>query len=322
MSAPTRAPLVLRYAATRLGSALLVVWAAATCAFVVLQLVPGDPVKAIVGSHALVGAEQRDAIRHEYGLDRPLPLQYLSHLGQLARGELGDSYQLQQPVGDVLADQFGPTAQLALWSTITAVLLAVAVTLLTTGRARWPRRLSSVVELVVVSTPSFWLGILLLTVFSFRLGWLPVADSGDARSLVLPVLTLALPIAAVLAPVLREGLLGALDQPFTLTARARGLAEHRVRSQHALRHAALPALTLAGWFTGTLLGGAVVVENVFARPGIGRVTLQAVADRDLPVIQGVVALSAVVFVVVAALVDLAYTVVDPRLRKETGVSAA
>ncbi len=318
----TRPPVLLRYAAARLGSALLVVWAAATCAFVVLQLVPGDPVRAVVGSHALVGAEQREAIRHQYGLDRPLLVQYVSHLGQLAQGRLGESYQLQQPVGDVLADQLGPTAELALWSTVTAVLLAVAVTLLTTGRARWPRRLSSVVELVVVSTPAFWLGIVLLTVFSFRLGWLPVTDTGDARALVLPVLTLALPIAAVLAPVLREGLLGALGQPFTLSARARGLAEHQVRSRHALRHAALPALTLAGWFTGTLLGGAVVVENVFARSGIGRVTLQAVSDRDLPVIQGVVALSAVVFVVAAALVDLAYAAVDPRLRRETGVSAA
>lgn len=317
-----RPPALLRYAATRLASAVLVVWAAATVAFLVLQLVPGDPVKAIVGSHALVDADQRAQIRHQYGLDQPLIVQYLHQLGRLARGQLGDSYQLQQPVKDVLADQLGPTATLALWASLTAVAIAVVVTLLTTGRARWPRRVAQVTELVVVSTPAFWLGILLLTVFSFKLGWFPVSDTGDPRSLVLPVLTLALPIAAVLAPVLREGLLGALDQPFTLTARARGLAEHRVRSHHALRHAALPALTLAGWFTGTLLGGAVVVENVFARPGIGRVTLQAVGDRDLPVVQGVVALSAVVFVVVAALVDLAAVAVDPRLRRETGVAAA
>ncbi|WNI26199.1 ABC transporter permease [Streptomyces sp. ITFR-16] len=315
-------PAAIRAVTARIGAAVLVVWGAATCAFLALQLIPGDPVSAIVGSNALVGAEQREEIRHHYGLDRPLLVQYGSYLRHLVSGELGDSYQLQQSVSSLLADQIGPTAQLALWSSLVAVVLAATVTVLTSGRSRWPRRLSTAVELIVVSTPSFWLGIMLLTVFSFRLGWLPVSDSGDARSLVLPVITLALPIAAVLTQVMREGLLGALEQPFTLTARSRGLAEHTVRSRHALRHAALPALTLTGWFTGTLLGGAVVVENVFARSGIGRITLQAVSDRDLPVVQGVVALSAVVFVLVGALVEVLYAVVDPRLRKGTGVAAA
>ncbi|THA76912.1 ABC transporter permease [Streptomyces sp. A0642] len=315
-------PVAIRAVTARVGAAVLVVWGAATCAFLALQLIPGDPVRAIVGSNALVGAEQREEIRRHYGLDRPLAVQYGSYLKKLVSGELGDSYQLQQSVSSLLAGQIGATAQLALWSSLSAVVLAAAVTVLTSGRSRWPRRVSTAVELIVVSTPSFWLGIMLLTVFSFRLGWLPVSDGGGARSLVLPVVTLALPIAAVLTQVMREGLLGALEQPFTLTARSRGLAEHTVRSHHALRHAALPALTLTGWFTGTLLGGAVVVENVFARPGIGRITLQAVSDRDLPVVQGVVALSAVVFVMVGALVEVLYAVVDPRLRKGTGVAAA
>ncbi|MFD3533740.1 ABC transporter permease [Streptomyces sp. NPDC058664] len=312
----------LRHVGARLGAAVLVVWGAATLAFLVLQLVPGDPVDAVIGSQALVDAETREDLRHRYGLDQPLAVQYVTYLGRLARGDLGESYQLQQPVARVLADQLGPTLELALYVTLVALLLAVAVTVLTTGRARLPRRVSALVELVVVSTPSFWLGIMLLTVFSFRLGWFPVSDSGDGRSLVLPVLTLALPIAAVLAQVMREGLLDALRQPFALTARSRGLRESTVRSRHALRHAALPALTLAGWFTGTLLGGAVVVENVFARSGIGRVALQAVGGRDLPVVQGVVALSAVAFVVIGALVEVAYVVVDPRLRKGTGVVAS
>ncbi|MGW4161933.1 ABC transporter permease [Streptomyces sp. NPDC004788] len=315
-------PAALRHVAARLGAALLVVWGAATLAFLVLRLVPGDPVDAVVGSHALVDADTREELRHHYGFDQPLAVQYVSYLGRLARGDLGESYQLQQPVARVLADQLGPTLELALYATLVAVVLAVAVTVLTTGRARWPRRVSELVELVVVSTPSFWLGIMLLTVFSFRLGWFPVSDSGDGRSLVLPVLTLALPIAAVLTQVMREGLLDALEQPFALTARARGLREPAVRSRHALRHAALPALTLAGWFTGTLLGGAVVVENVFARSGIGRVALQAVGGRDLPVVQGVVALSAVAFVAIGALVEVAYVLVDPRLRKGTGVVAS
>ncbi|MCK9900242.1 ABC transporter permease [Parafrankia colletiae] len=312
----------IRPVALRLLGAVLVIWGAATAAFGVLQLIPGDPVNAIVGTHALVGPEQRAHLRAEYGLDDPPFAQYLDHMGRLATGRLGDSYQLQQPVWSVITDQVGPTVELALWAMLSAVVLAVAVTLVTSGRARWPRRISSLLELVIVSTPPFWLGILLLTVFSFHLGWFPVADTGDPRSLVLPVVTLALPIAAVLTQVLREGLLTALEAPFVLTARARGSAEHSVRARHALRHASLPALTLAGWFVGTLLGGAVIVETVFARSGIGRVTLQAVADRDLPVVQGVVALSAVVFVAVSALLDVLYSVVDPRLRRRTGMAAA
>lgn len=314
--------ILLRRAGARLGAALLVVWGAATCAFLVLQLVPGDPVHAVVGSNALIGPEQRAEIRHHYGLDRPLPVQYLAYLGRLLGGDLGDSYQLQQPVAQALAQQLRPTVELAVGATLVAAVLALAVTVATSGQARWPRRLSGALELVLVSTPSFWLGIVLLTFFSFRLGWLPVSDAGSLRSLVLPVLTLALPIAAVLIQVMREGLLDALRGPFVLTARARGLTESAVRSRHALRHAALPALTLAGWFTGTLLGGAVVVENVFARPGIGRITLQAVAGRDLPLVQGVVTLSAVVFVAVSALVELLAAAVDPRLRPATGVPAA
>lgn len=313
---------VVRLVVARLVAAALVVWAAATCAFLVFQLIPGDPVDAIVGSNALVSPEQRAAIGHQYGLDKPLLTQYAEYLGHLVRGELGVSYQLQEPVSSVLAHQLRPTAELALSATVVAVLLTVIVTVATSGQARWLRRLSALIELIVVSTPSFWLGIMLLTVFSFRLGWLPVSDSGDLRSLILPVITLALPISAVLTQVMRESLLSALEQPFALTARARGLPEHTVRSRHALRHALLPAMTLAGWFTGTLLGGAVIVESVFARSGIGRVTLQAVSDRDLPVVQGVVALSAVVFVSIAALVEVLYVVVDPRLRKRTGVRAA
>ncbi|MCK9930967.1 ABC transporter permease [Frankia sp. Mgl5] len=310
----------IRPVAVRLLGAVLVIWGAVTTAFVVLQLIPGDPVNAIIGTHALVGPEQRAQLRAEYGLDDSLFVQYLDHMGRLATGRLGDSYQLQQPVWTVITDQAGATVELAGWAMFSAVVLAVVVTLLTSGRARWPRRISSLLELVVVSTPQFWLGILLLTVFSFHLGWFPVADTGDPRSLILPVVTLALPIAAVLIQVLREGLLSALEAPFVLTARARGSAEHVVRARHALRHAALPALTLSGWFVGTLLGGAVITENVFARSGIGRVTLQAVADRDFPVVQGVVALSAVVFVAVSALLDVLYAVVDPRLRKRTGVA--
>ncbi|MEU9609694.1 ABC transporter permease [Streptomyces sp. NPDC048057] len=309
----------VRLLARRVAAAVLVLWGAASCAFFVLRLVPGDPVNAIVGNDSMMGAEQREAVRRQYGLDQSLFDQYLGYLHHLIRGDLGDSYQLQQPVSSLLAHQLPPTAELAFWTALSAVLTAVIVTVLTSGRSNRPRHISAAVELVAISTPSFWMGTMLLTVFSFRLGWLPISDSGDGRSLILPVATLALPMAALLTQVMREGLLTAMKEPFVLSARSRGLAEHTVRSRHALRHAALPALTLAGWFTGNLLGGVVVVESVFARAGIGRIALQAVRDRDLPVVQGVVLLSAVVFVVINAVVEMLYAAVDPRLRRGTGV---
>lgn len=292
----------MRTLAKRLGAGLAVLYGAATLAFVALQLIPGDPVATLLGPATTASAEVRQHIRAEFGFDRPVLIQYLGYLGKVVTGDLGSSYQLQRPVWQLIGDQLGATVQLA----AAAIALAVLIALVSAVATAW--------ELVAVSLPSYWLGILLLTAFSFQLRLFPVIGAQDLAALVLPALTLALPIAGVLAQVLREGLETALAQPFAITARARGLGQTAVRLRHALRHAAVPLATLTGWLVGTLLGGAVLVETVFGRSGIGALTLQAVGNKDMPVVMGVVLLSAFVFVLISTVVDLLYALIDPRLR--------
>ncbi|GAB3808028.1 ABC transporter permease [Micromonospora zhanjiangensis] len=305
----------VRAVTRRVGTGLVVLWAAATAAYLALLAAPGDTVDAIVGDGADT-PQIRAEIIAEWGLDRPAVVQYLDYLRRLAGGDLGRSYLLHRPVAEVIGEQLAPTVTLAVAAAGLGVLLALVVAVATAGpRRRWLHRASSGVELLLVSTPGFLIGIVLLTVFSFRLGWFPVAGDQGPAALVLPAVTLALPVAGLLAQVLRDGLDKALDEPFVLTARARGVRERVVLVRHALRHALLPAVTLAGWLFGALLGGAVIVEQVFGRPGLGQVTLAAVTSKDMPVVLAVVTLSAAVYVVVNTAADLAYLLVDPRLRR-------
>ncbi|WP_214317826.1 ABC transporter permease [Nonomuraea sediminis] len=297
----------------RLGTGLAVLWAAATTSYVALLLAPGDTIDILIGDGPDT-PEIRARIIAEWGLDRPEIVQYLSYLWRLLHGDLGRSYQLQRGVGEILATQVGPTAELTLAAAGTGVTLAGVIAIVTAGKGRWLRGAASAVELVSVSVPPFLIGIVLLSVFSFTLGWFPVSGAQGPQSLVLPALALGLPIAGVLGQVLRTGLERALEQPFAVTARARGLTERALVARHALRHALIPALTLAGWFAGTLLGGAVITEALFGRPGLGQVAAQAVTGRDMPVVMAVVLLSAVVYVTISTLLDLAYRVVDPRIR--------
>lgn len=315
-AAPTaRLPRVLRAVGGRLVAIATVLLGAATLAFAGLKLLPGDPVATLLGPQTTASPAVRAQIRADYGFDDPLVSQYLHYLWELLHGRLGESYQLQQPVSALIGEQFGSTLELALSALVLAVVIAVVSALATTGRRSALRSALGAWELVAVSTPSFWLGIVLLTVFSFRLQWFPVAGTEGVQTLVLPAVTLALPIAGVLAQVLRESLDKALGEPFVVTARARGLSATAVRVRHAFRHAAIPLLTLSGWLTGTLLGGTVLVEKVFARPGIGALTLQSVNTKDMPVVMGVVLLAALVFVLISQLTDVLYAVIDPRLRK-------
>ncbi|MFD1936335.1 MULTISPECIES: ABC transporter permease [Nonomuraea] len=297
----------------RLLSGLAVLWAAATAAYLALLVAPGDVVDILVGDGADT-PQIRAEISREWGLDRPEIVQYVAYLGRLVQGDLGRSYLLHRDVGAVLADQLGPTVELMLAAGGVGVTLAVLVAVATAGRGRWIRSAVAAFQLVSVSVPPFLIGILLLFVFSFSLGWFPVSGAKDASALVLPALTLGLPIAGVLGQVLREGLERALEQPFAVTARARGLTERALVVRHALRHALLPAVTLAGWLTGGLLGGAIITEALYGRPGLGQVTLNAVTGQDLPVVMAVVVLSAAVYVAISTLLDLAYRLIDPRLR--------
>ncbi|MFD2415458.1 ABC transporter permease [Amycolatopsis pigmentata] len=300
----------------RLMLGIFVIWGAATLAFIGLHLLHGDPARVIAGGGGMIsGSSVRllAQINREYGFDQPLPVQYGRFLGHLLHGQLGTSYQLNQPVSSVIFTQLWSTVSVALGAAVLGFALALVLALSSAGRPK-TRALLSTLELVAVSTPSFWVGILLLAAFSFRLQWFPVLGNEGARSLVLPWVTLALPIAGTLALVMRDGLERALDQPFATTVRARGATSARLKLRHALRHALLPVLTLSGWTLGSLLGGVVVVETVFARAGIGQVAVTAVNGRDLPVVTGVVLLATVAFVVINTGVDVLYRFVDPRLR--------
>ena len=306
-SAPSVSGRILSAAAGLVG----VLWAAATVGFVLTRLAPGDPVSVMLGPQAIVSEPVKDSIRAELGLDRPVWTQYLDYLGQLARGDLGESYQLRLPVIEVIGRQAPATLQLTALAIVIALILAVGTAILARGRGR---TIAALVELVVLSSPVFWIGLMLLTVFAFGLGWFPVSGFGFA-SLILPAATLALPSAALISQVLRDGLETAGQQPFIMTVRARGVGATRELSHHTLRHASVGALTLAGFLLGSLLGGAVLVETVFGRAGLGQVALAAITDRDLPVIAGLILLSAMVFAALGVIIEFVVPLIDPRLRR-------
>jgi peptide/nickel transport system permease protein len=299
------------------ASAALVLWGAATLAFLAFRIIPGDAVSVMLGPQAKVSEAVKAGVRAELGLDRPPLEQYVSYIGGVLRGDLGTSYQLRMPVTEVIGRQLGPTLQLTALALLIAVIIAIAVALL--ARRGVARAVVVTAELLVLSSPVFWIGIVLLAVFAFGLGWFPVAGTRNPTTIVLPALTLALPVSALIGQMLRDGIDAAEREPFAETVRSRGAGPVRLVLRHSLRHGAASALTLTAYLIGSLLGGAVLVETVFARPGLGRVTLTAIVDRDLPVVAGVIMLSALVFVIVNVIVELLHPVLDPRLR--TAVAA-
>ena len=309
----------------RLAGAVFVLWAVATLTFFAVRLIPGDPAQAILGGPgSQTSPEALAAVRAEYGLDQPIWVQYLQQLGRLATGDLGRSYGLNQDVGPLVLAQLGGTLVLAVTSLAVAWVLALALATWSTGRGRLARRIGSGLEIVAAALPHFWLATVLIVLFSVWLGVLPPISTSDARGLVLPVLTLAVPLAGFLGQVMRESLLTALESPFVLSARARGESERGVFWRHALRHAAIPAIGLTGWAFGSLISGAVVVETIFARQGLGRSLLSAVQSRDVPLVLGVVLVVALGYVIMTVLTDAVSRVADPRLaareRELEGVS--
>ena len=291
---------------------LVVIWGAATAGFVALRLVPGDPVDVMLGVQAQVSDSVRDQIRADWGLDQAPLVQYFQYLLRLLQGDLGVSYQLRAPVVEVIGQQVLPTLQLTAGALALAIVMAAGGALF--GRGKGIKPVISFLELVVISAPTFWIGLLLLAVFSFQLNWFPVTSTAGLSSLVLPSLTLALPVAGIISQILRQGLDFAEGQAFSTTARSRGVTPAGLVVRHTLRHAAMDTLTLSGYLVGSLLGGAVLVESVFARPGLGRVAIRAIIGRDLPVILGIIILAALVFALLSLLVDLSYRALDPRLR--------
>lgn len=308
---------MVRKVMTRLLTGLLVLWLAATAAFVTIHALPGRIEDILAGDLSYPGL--REAIAAQWGLDHSLLWQYGQFVLRLARGDLGTSFVLQQPVGAVLVSQLWPTVELSAAAGILAVLLALGVATATAGadaRGAWSTRVASALELVFTSTPVFWAGLLLLIAFSFHWRLFPVSGGAGWRALVLPAVTLALPTAGMLSQVMREALDAAFERPFVTTVRARGVSETGLRVRHLLRHALLPAMTLGGWLIGGLLGGAVITEKLFGRPGLGSVTLDAVTSQDVPVVLAVVLLAAFVHVAMSTALDIAYLFVDPRLRSQ------
>ena len=305
-----------RYLLGRIAQAALVLWAAFTASFILLQLLPGDAVLIkFLNPELGLGPQEIADIRAAHGADQPVWQQYLHTLAQFLTGHFGYSLQAGVPVSQGLATSLPPTLRLAALGFSTAALLAIALAAAASlAPLAWLRNALQALPSVFVSVPVFWLGIMLIQVLSFRLGWIPVINPGPWEGLVLPTLTLAVPISAPLAQILLRNIDTVLAQPFVAVARAKGASRAWVLLHHVARNALLPTLTIAGVLFGELLAGAVVTEAVFGLNGLGTLTQQAVGNQDTAVLQAVVVVSAAAFVLINLAVDLLYPLLDPRLR--------
>ncbi len=304
------------YIARRIGQGLLVLWAAYTISFLILYLLPGDAATLFAG-----GGDQETVdpalvakLRTELGLDRPLWEQYLVALGRALTGDFGVSTQTGRPASELLLESLPPTLALTAFAFVLSVVFGVVLALAASlARASWLRSALSSLPPLGVSIPVFWIGLLLLQAFSFRLRLFPSMGNEGFESLVLPAVTIAIPSGAFIAQLLSRSLRSTLAQPYVEIVRAKGASERRVQLGHAFRNAAIPSLTMVGVLVGGLLSGAVVTETVFSRLGIGRLVVTAVNNRDVPVVQVVVVFAALVFVVANLVVDLVYPLIDRRI---------
>lgn len=302
---------MLAYVARRLVLGVPVLFGVSLLVFAMVHLVPGDPVSIMLGENP--SATDAAVLRRQLGLDRPLPQQYADFVLRAARGDLGTSIRSRRPVMEEIADRAPSTIQLTLAAVALALVMGVSAGVLAAAGPSPLRELAQVVSLAGLSVPTFWLGLLLILVVATWLRLLPVTASGP-EGLVLPALTLASPAAAVIARMTRSTMLETLTTDFVRTARAKGLRERVVLVRHVLRASLIPVIALVGLQFGGLLAGSVIVESVFARPGIGRLAVQAILQRDFPLVQGVVLVVATGYVLVNILVDLVYAWADPRIR--------
>ncbi|KFI22227.1 nickel ABC transporter permease [Nitrosococcus oceani] len=302
---------------SRLLSAAVVVLGVACLVFLLIHFIPGDPVEVILGEGARPA--DREALRQALGLDRPLLVQLRQFLQGLAQLDLGTSLYSQRPVMELLAERLPATVELALAALLVAILIAFPLGVLAAVRRGtiWDRA-ASAFALLGVSVPNFWLGPMLILVFSIGLGWFPVSGRAGLSSLVLPALTLGSALAAILSRMVRAALLEVLGEDYIRTAKAKGLSARRVIWWHGLRNALLPLITVLGLQLGALLGGAVITEVVFSWPGIGQLTIESIQRRDYPVVQGCVLLISLTYVAVNTLTDLIYGWADPRVRLGIG----
>jgi peptide/nickel transport system permease protein len=311
---------MLTYLIRRLIFAVVVIVGVATISFALLHLIPGSPVDAILGTEAT--PESRAALEQQLGLDKPVVVQYANWWGQVLRGDMGDSVMVKQPVTSLIRERLPVTIPLALLSMLIALVIAIPAGIISAIRRNtWIDGVVSVIAFAGLSIPGFWLGTLLILGFSVRWRIFPpggyVSITNDPvdglRHLILPAIALGATFAAVLTRMIRSSMLEVLGADYIRTARAKGQTEQRVLFSHALRNALIPAITIIGVQVGILLSGALIIEQIFSLPGIGRLTVQAVLDRDIPLLQGCMITIALIFVVVNLLTDLLYVYLDPRI---------
>ena len=304
-------------AVRRLLYTLPVLWLVVSVVFLLIHLVPGDPIAQMLGEGAT--ASDISILRHAYGFDAPLSTQYLNYLTGVAHADLGQSLRLRDSVLHLIAQRYPYTLALSLAALFIGLALAIPAGVWSaTHRDRWQDRTTGVFSLVGLSFPNFALGPILILLFSIKLGWLPVSGSGSGLAffthLILPAVTLGLGLAALLTRMVRTAMLEELSQDYIRTARAKGLSERTIVYKHALRNALVPVLTVVGLQFGSLLAGAIVTETIFSLPGIGRLTVSAISNRDYALVQGCILAIGLTYVAVNLLTDLAYTLANPRIR--------
>ncbi len=302
-----------RYLARRLALTIPVLLGVATLVFSLIHLVPGDPAQAMLGDSA--SPQEVARLRTSLGLDRPLAAQYRSYLAGLGRGDLGTSFRFGTPVVQEIRQRLPQTAILAVCAMGFAIALAIPLGIVAAVfRGRAPDAAAMTLALAGISMPGFWLGPLLAILFAVRLGWLPVSGSGTPAHLVLPSITLGAALAAILARMTRASVVEELRELYVTAARARGLSRTRAVVRHAFRNSLIPVVTIIGLQFGAVLTGTIITETIFAWPGVGRLLIQAINTRDYPLVQGCILFIAVTYVAMNLLTDLAYGLLDPRIR--------
>ena len=305
---------MLRYLVQRLLAAVPVLLGVSVLVWGMVYVIPGDPVD-VLSYGSGMSVEQREQLRHVLGLDLPLHVQYANFLSRAVRGDLGQSIFTKRAVTSELFDQLPATLQLTLGGMTVALVIGFVFGIGSALKPNsWLDASLMTVSFFGLSMPHFWLGLLLIFLFSVQLGWFPATGHGGLNRLILPSLALGWSFAAIIARLVRQTLLEILRQEYILTARAKGLGERKVIARHALKNMLIPVVTIVGLQVGNMLGGAVVIENVFARQGLGRLAVQALLRKDFPMVQGIVLMSAVFYVGLNILVDLSYSWLDPRIR--------
>lgn len=301
-----------RYIVRRLLLSILVLWGVVTVVFVLVRVVPGDPAAMMMGPDA--SPEMIASVRHQLGLDRPLHVQYGYFLRDALRGDLGSSLYLNVPSASLVAERIPATAQLAIISVIISGALSIPLGILAALRVNSTLdKLVSLSTLAAQSLPDFWIGLMLILVFSRNLRLLPTSGQGNVLNLIMPIITLSLPLTTFMARIVRSGMLDILGRDYVRTARGKGLPSGLVIRRHVLKNLMIPVITLFGLQVGALMGGVVITETVFAWPGVGRLLVDSILRKDFPVVQACVLFVAVSYILVNLLVDVAYAYIDPRI---------